>query len=203
MKGTSPSLQIFKPTMAATLAIAIMCGLSVRPAQAGYIVTLQQVGSDVVATGSGPIDLTGLSFKINFSFAASIEPNNALILTGSSGFSGTDEYSGSFSGPLVFGTGGGTLASSASGDFVGFHDHGFLDVPTGYISGTALSDSATYNNATFSSLGVNIGTYEWTWGNGQNQNFTLVAVPEGSTLGLLAVGALALGLVWMRRKVKA
>ena len=28
-------------------------------------------------------------------------------------------------------------------------------------------------------------------------------VPEGSTLGLLAVGALALGLVWLRRMVKA
>ena len=28
-------------------------------------------------------------------------------------------------------------------------------------------------------------------------------VPEGSTLGLLAVGALGLGLVWVRRKVKA
>jgi hypothetical protein len=28
-------------------------------------------------------------------------------------------------------------------------------------------------------------------------------VPEGSTLGLLAVGVLALGLVWVRRMVKA
>ena len=28
-------------------------------------------------------------------------------------------------------------------------------------------------------------------------------VPEGSTLGLLAVGALGLGLVWVRRMVKA
>ena len=34
---------------------------SVRPAQA-YTVTLQQVGSNVVATGSGAINLTGLTF---------------------------------------------------------------------------------------------------------------------------------------------
>ena len=34
---------------------------SVQPAQA-YTVTLQQVGSNVVATGSGPINLTGLTF---------------------------------------------------------------------------------------------------------------------------------------------
>ena len=42
-------------------AIAVMSLFSVRPAQA-YSVTLQQVGSNVVATGSGPIDLTGLTF---------------------------------------------------------------------------------------------------------------------------------------------
>ena len=35
--------------------------LLVRPAQA-YTVTLQQVGSNVVATGSGAINLTGLTF---------------------------------------------------------------------------------------------------------------------------------------------
>ena len=34
---------------------------SVRPAQA-YTVTLQQMGSNVVANGSGAINLTGLTF---------------------------------------------------------------------------------------------------------------------------------------------
>ena len=57
------SLKFFKPTLATTLAIVIAWLLSVRPAQAGYIVTLQQVGPDVVATGSGAIDLTGLTFS--------------------------------------------------------------------------------------------------------------------------------------------
>ena len=57
------SLEFFKPTLATTLAIVLAWLLSVRPAQAGYIVTLQQVGPDVVATGSGAIDLTGLTFS--------------------------------------------------------------------------------------------------------------------------------------------
>ena len=61
------SLEFFKPTLATTLAIVLAWLLSVRPAQAGYTVTLQQVGPDVVATGSGPIDLTGLTFS-NSSF---------------------------------------------------------------------------------------------------------------------------------------
>ena len=37
---------------------------SVRPAQA-YTVTLQQVGSNVVATGSGAINLTGLTLQFS------------------------------------------------------------------------------------------------------------------------------------------
>jgi hypothetical protein len=61
MKTKTLSLKLFQPAVLAALAIAVTCGLSVSPALAGYIVTLQQVGPDVVATGSGPIDLTGLT----------------------------------------------------------------------------------------------------------------------------------------------
>ena len=53
------SLNFLKPTLPVVLALL----LSVRPAQAGYTVTLQQVGPNVVATGSGAIDLTGLTFS--------------------------------------------------------------------------------------------------------------------------------------------
>ena len=50
-------------TRAAALGVAMLIGsaLSAPPAQAGYIVTLTQQGSDVVASGSGAIDLTSLS----------------------------------------------------------------------------------------------------------------------------------------------
>ena len=44
MKLTTPSLKFFKPTLATTLAIVLAWLVSVRPAQAGYTVTLQQVG---------------------------------------------------------------------------------------------------------------------------------------------------------------
>jgi hypothetical protein len=83
----------------------------------------------------------------------------------------------------------------------------FLLVPQGYASGAALSDSMTFNNATFASLGVTPGTYVWTWGDGANQNFTLqigsVGVPGvpdgGSTVSLL--GCALLGLAALRRKL--
>jgi VPDSG-CTERM motif len=68
----------------------------------------------------------------------------------------------------------------------------FLILPQGYLSGNALSDSSTYNNATFASLGVTPGTYEWMWGTGANQNFTLkvvtTPVPDsGSTISLVVM----------------
>ena len=56
------SLKFFKPALATTLGIVIAWLLSVRPAEAGYTVTLQQVGANVVATGSGAINLTGPTF---------------------------------------------------------------------------------------------------------------------------------------------
>src|SRR6266699_2412689 len=70
------SLEFFKPTLATTLALVLAWILSVRPAQAGYTVTLQQVGPNVVATGSGPINLTGLTFSQSGSLNPGIKPSS-------------------------------------------------------------------------------------------------------------------------------
>jgi hypothetical protein len=67
------------------------------------------------------------------------------------------------------------------------------------MSGAPLSDTATYDNQTFSSLGVNPGVYERTWGSGTNQNFTLDIVPEPSTWAMLLVGFGLLGLLGYRK----
>src|SRR5689334_23312485 len=149
----------FKPTLATTLAIVLAWLTSVRPAQAGgYTVTLRQVGPDVVATGGGTLDLTGLTRD---RLSALPDPTDSMIsspyiVTGATD-GPRDLYEVS---PLGLGGGGGfrTFANSASGDLVGVfvttddvgaHRRRDLVVPRGYVSGRALSDSATYSGKTF------------------------------------------------------
>jgi len=197
---TNPSLNRSLTTLlcAATATLLILS----QPAQAGYMVTLQQVGSNVVATGTGAFDLTGLTNGGATGNVPAILPAVAFIVTGLSNDGTIYGGSGVITGPSSFGSGGLTLASSGTGDLVGLETNNgtfgdFIIVPQGYVSGTSLSDSATYLNATLSTLGVTPGIYEWTWGNGANQNFTLdaiaPAVPDsGSTLGLLSLSVVAL-----------
>src|SRR5438874_2508949 len=189
------SLEFFKPTLTTTLAIVLASLLSVRPAQAGYTVTVQQVGIDVVATGSGPIDLHGLTFSYSTFLSPEMTPHfhhvlgsNDMACSISTGpFSSmgqdprhsVDSYVGA-SGPISFGRAGEMFANSGSGNMVGINAVSssdftgvLLSVPRGYVAGTFLSDSATYSGASLATLGVTPGTYVWRWGSGANQNFTL------------------------------
>ena len=63
----------------------------------------------------------------------------------------------------VSGAGAFSSPTLAAETYVGIEGQGFgiglLFVPQGYVSGAALSDSMTFNNATFASLGVTPGTY--------------------------------------------
>jgi len=190
------------------VAFAAGLGLSVAQAQAGYVVTLTQEGSDVVATGSGAIDPTGLTFLDTAQDRGAVVPKSATIITGPLS---PDEYYTGFTGPTSFGSGFGATASSSSGDIVGvgfgFIGIDFLDllsVPLGYVPNSALSDISTYDTQTFSSLGATPGTYEWTWGSGANQNFTLVIgeVPEPSTWAMMLLGFAGLGFSGYRRTRK-
>jgi hypothetical protein len=184
------------------LALTAVAALSVAyPARANFIATIDQVGTNVVVTGSGTIDLTALSFITPAAAGAAIAPSGAYLVLATGNVA---VYTG-FSGPTSFGSGGVTFASSNGGNAVGIEGgSGELFVPQGYVSGAALSGTSTYAGATLLSLGVTPGTYTWTWGTGVHaDSFTInagVGVPDaGSTLPLL--GFALLGLAALRRKL--
>lgn len=174
-----------------------------------YKVTIKQQGNNVVATESGAIDLAGLGYL----FEDQTSPG-MLPVTGFLGSNATDvdDYLG-FMGPTSFGSGGLSVWSSASGDDIGIGANegpnfpSVLFVPHGYSSGTVLSGSLTWNNASFASLGVTRGTYTWTWGTGAEQSFTLIIgntvnAPEPGALGMFGLGVLMIGaFVGLRRRV--
>jgi hypothetical protein len=190
---------------AATLGLAAGFSLS---AQAAYVVTLQQAGANVVASGTGSINLTDLNlFGQNGStLAAAIFPSIGVIVTGPAASEALDSYSG-YSGPTGFGSFVFTAGDSGSGNIVGINNAGHtLFVPAGYVSGNALSDSSTYDNQTLAGLGATPGTYVWTWGTGANaDSFTLdiiaaAAAPEPASLALFGVGLAGLGMVLRTRR---
>jgi hypothetical protein len=211
MKNETPLLTVLsrsslrKHAFYGILALVSLLGLSMTQSARAYLVTVDQVGANVVATGSGALDFSPLNFNSGLNTQAQINPSGGTILTGlqAVGFF-EDIYTGSITGPTSFGIGGLTNASSGSGFLVGIN--GPLDqifLPGNVSNIQPLPGTATYNNATFTSLGLTPGTYEWTWGTGANQNFTLVigTVPDaGSTLPLL--GFASLGLLALRRKLR-
>lgn len=105
----------FVPVGLIALAAAVL--LAPAPASATpYVVKVVQQGSNVVATGSGEFDLSGLTFYSPVGgFDSAINPQYALIALSTSG--GSYAYSG-FSGPSSFGSGGYTGVSSTGGDAV-------------------------------------------------------------------------------------
>ncbi len=176
------------------IASAFLC-ISASVANAGIILTATESGGNVVISGGGSFDITGLTFVASGASSSVIQPFFGIVKVGAS--ANASLYSG-LSGPANFGSGATSMtANSTSGDQFGINQSaGHVYVPQGFTSGN-LTGTSTWTSTTFSALGLNEGTYNYSLTNGQT--FQLQVVPEPSTYVLLGIAALA-GWARLRRK---
>ena len=182
----------------------VFLGATVAANASTFTVTIEQVGSDVVATGSGTIDLAGLvAFPYCRPCAVStpgVAPLYSLVTMNT----GPGDLYTFASGNNPFGTSTGEIdASTSSGDVVSIYEGNELFVPAGYVSGSALSDTMTFDDATIASLGLTPGTYTFTWGSGADAGSFVIDIattPLPAALPLFASALGALGFFGLRKK---
>ncbi len=203
---------------AAAVGAALLFGLSigVPRAQAAYTLTIQEAGADVTATGAGSINFDALAFygeELDFSLIAA---SDGAVIIGPTTPTDDIYYSGITGPTIAFGPGDEFFADSGVGPIVGLGTFdetsgGVVAVPEDYVSGAVLGTStATWTNATITSLGLTPGSYVWAWGSGASADtFTLdiisrggSAAPEPATWAMMLLGLAGLAFLRTRRGIR-
>ena len=190
-------------TIVALLGTLVFSGVT----HASITINVTEVGGNVVFSTSGSLDLTGAtSVLMSVSYADGVIPggNNCYSASGAGNTADTFALT---SVDLPFGTST-TLfsppSSSTGDDFLIWGAGGGtpqVGVSSGYISGSAINSGMVFNGATFASLTLIAGTYNFAI-----PNDTIVlniggggAIPEPGTLMIWSVFA-ATGLVMSKRR---
>lgn len=181
--------------------LAVTAMMAARGANAAYIINFAQVGSDVVAIGSGSVNYSALEFETIAVTGTGVNASLGSIMLGSTDSVPLNRYFGAIRTVYSFGSGGPAEATSATGSIVKLRfDSGYVYVPVGYASGSQLGISTeTFADSTFASLGLTPGTYAMNWGSGSSADFATVnigpvgAVPEPGTWAMMLGGFGLLG----------
>jgi hypothetical protein len=189
--------------------IAVSVLLSAGSAKASLIINLvDQENGTLLLTYSGSINMSTLGGPVAVNYNQGTPMFSAFqgyLRVGTF----VDLYNtGSTSSPSTFGAGGGvvpTLVTPGSSAFAADFVAKTLSVPTGYVSNSPISGSATFSG-TLSSNGVNAGTYMYSWGSGITESVVLnvsSVVPEPGSMAVLAIGSIASGVAYRRRRKMA
>ncbi len=161
------------------LAIAVLL-MAAIPAQARITINVSEVGNDVVFELSGSVNMASLVLSSTGNpgtgFVPTMDPSIPLIqmvpsVSDNESWTYDSFTTSDFSGPSSFGFGEVIFvaSSSAGAPFMFSLPHDGLPFNIGFNSGyagIAIYSTMTFANATFGTLEINPGTYEWTWSTG-------------------------------------
>jgi hypothetical protein len=172
-----------------TLCLPIV--LTPMPSSASITLRVEQIGLDVVITGSGTANLSGLTFVANNNFWTNYI-SDIEVYVGPDAFNdgNVSLYSG-IVGPLSFGIDSSLyeLADNVgnSGDLFGIlADNGSginqLVLPLGYSSNSPLSGVSRFSSLTIAQLGLTPGQLTtWSWGSGANADSLRLEVADSAS----------------------
>jgi hypothetical protein len=144
-----------------------------------FNVSITQVGPDVVWSGSGSFNLSSLTLSGTQAIGSGYNASSAIWAIGPN-ITTARQYIGTFTFPTSFGLGGPIPPNSvSSGSTFGLVGGGLsrtLLVPDGYTSGSVISGTVTYPNTTIATMGLNSGTYVWSWGSGGSASTMVMTI---------------------------
>lgn len=185
-------------TTAALFAASLLAGA----AEAGVIINFTQEGDDVMARANGWIDLNDLSFDGGRVVNAAVGAYTSYVVFGPPGEPDWSNpwpwfgyyFAGDISGPADFGGGDFISPTSVTGEMFGFWAPYYIIIS--FFSSGYIDCAATWENSTIGSLGLDPGTYVYTWGSGDHADSitvnivapAAVAAPEPSSLAMAGAG---------------
>ncbi|WP_281932211.1 hypothetical protein [Roseibium album] len=195
------------------LIIGALFALFATHANAVVVINVQDVGSTLVVSYKGSIDLRSVNPKSGdfFSNNTVLTTNGINVLSSYNTNGLVDKYvvdADSIVFPNVklfngFAFGGAVSGDSLLVEFTGVL--GQLWLPDGYVSGDLIEGTNTFNTS-LNAIDATLGSYEWSWSkNGFSDSVRVnvgntQVVPLPAALPLLAVGLGVLGLMgWCRR----
>lgn len=162
--------------------------LSITNSRGDIAMNVREVGSDVVFSYSGSINLTGIGSPTTLGARGLVYPVNALVKFGGPvtventvAVYTTAVANQAEDVPDNIGTGGAKFPNSFQGSYFSIN-RSAVEVPLSYVSGSLITGSMTFNKTTLAGLGLNTtnAPYEWVLANGQKVTLTVLDAVAGS-----------------------
>jgi hypothetical protein len=152
----------------------------------GILITVLQVGPDVIIQGSGTANTTDLSRGTTTNFLGqSTTPNTGKLIYSISNPTYTEHTGAGLTGPSSFGTGS-LIGGPNTGTISNSNCLAITQSPlklwfVDTVSPVSGTGSMTYESTTIAALGFTIGVYVWSWGSDANVDTITLQVGEITT----------------------